>query len=527
MYLALTAGAVLRLIFIFTNHDLSPDGAHYASIGYHLLHAGQYVSDGSQFPDIIQPPFYPFLLGVFSIIFEPVLAGKLISFLAGMGLIVAVYLFVKRLSAKPFLAEISALLVSFNPALIYVSARVATEAVYFLLLFVSFACLLFYLKENGSQKLVSCAALAGGLAYMTRPETVSYLLMMLIILIVWRKRVKGLLIFTGITVFFVFAYALFVFSVSGDFKVYPKISFVRVHSQISRHFLNEDEKQHKKTDFKFHLNRVRYSLNPSADELLANAVFTGEETLPTMVGEKRPANKKIGKFLKYTVGNSFKALKKFLWGQILPPGYLFFLIIGLLKFPWNKNRGLVLYCAFFLLPTFLVLMANVEQRFLYFPGLILMPLVAYGVLKFSEQFAIYLKNLKSEKTLLLMAVIFVFLSSVPNYAQTYRIMLKNEYYYSAGQWLDQIVDQQATIAATVPQSIYFAKRKFVVLPFAPLDSLQLYLLKKQVNFILIESKDRLRRPWQLEKKQWPPFLELVAVKKINDQTMFLLRVKKE
>ena len=527
LYLALTAGAIFRLIFIFSNHDLSPDGAHYASLGYHLLHAGQYVSNGSQFPDIVQPPFYPFLLGVFSFVFEPVLAGKLISFLAGMSLIVAVYLFVKRLSQKTFLAEVSALLVSFNPALIYVSARVATEAVYFLLLFVSFACLLFYLKENGSQKLVSCAAFAIGLAYLTRPETVSYLLMMLIILIIWRKKVKGMLIFTGIIVFFVLAYGLFVFSVSGDIKVYPKISFVRVHSQISRHFLNEDEKQHKKTDFKFHLNRVRYSLNSSADELLTNAVFAGQETLPSMVSEKRPADKKIKKFLVFTIGNTFKAIKKFLWGQILPPGYLLFLLIGILKFPWNKNRGLVLYCAFFLLPTFLVIMANVEQRFLYFPGLIMMPMAAYGILKFNEQFSIYIKKLKSEKTIALIAVIFVFLTSVPNYAQTFRTMLKNEYYYSAGHWLNQIVDHQATIAATVPQPIYFAKRRFVVLPFAPLDSLQLYLLRKQVNFILIESKDRLRRPWQLEKNQWPAFLELVAVKRFNNQTMFLLRVKKE
>ena len=89
---------MFRLIFIFTNHDLSPDGEHYVSLGYHLLHSGQYVSNGSQFPDIVQPPFYPFLLGVFSFVFEPVLAGKLISFLAGMSLIVAVYLFVKRLS---------------------------------------------------------------------------------------------------------------------------------------------------------------------------------------------------------------------------------------------------------------------------------------------------------------------------------------------------------------------------------------------------------------------------------------------
>ena len=526
---ALFAGGLLRLWLIFSNHYLSPDGAHYASLGYHLIHSGQYVSNGSQFPDIIQPPLYPLFLGLLSLLFKPLLAGKLVSFVFGLGLIVLVYRFVERLSQNGLLAGVTALLVSFNPAFVSISAQVATESLYFFLLFLAFVWLLFYLndEQKRNKRLLSGAALAVGFAYLTRPETVSYIFMIMLILIIWKRKFRALITFSTIILMFVVVYSLFVFLVSGKVSVYPKIKFVRLHSRISRFLLAEDQKAGRQFDFKMHLNRVRYSLNSSGDEILANALFNRTETLAQVTNKKTPKIRQLKQFLKFARVNFGKALKKFLWGLILPPGYLLFLLIGFLKFRWKKHKGLGLYCCFFILPTFLVLMANVEQRFMFFPGLILMPMVAYGLMRFSELVFKSVKNVKRQGMALSFLLFLVVLTALPGYAQAFRNMRQNDYYYSAGRWLKSQIGQQATVGATVPQAVYFSGLKYVVLPFAPLDSLQLYLLKKQVDFILIESKDRLRRPWQLEPPEWPVFLNLVGIKQFDDQKIFLLRVKKE
>ncbi|MHB2155324.1 ArnT family glycosyltransferase [Calditrichota bacterium GD2] len=529
LYLALISGVFLRLIFVFAGHYISPDGTHYALLGFNWLHHGHYVSGGSQFPDVIQPPLYPLLLGLFSFVVSPELGGKLVSLIFGLGLIAMAYWFVIRLSQNRKLAGVTALLVAFSPALVAVSSQVATESLFLFLLFSVFSTLSLFIKDEHpkARRFLILAGMCSGLAYLTRPEMIAYIFMAVIILLVWRKKIYSVLLYGTMVGFFVLLYALFVFSVSGRWALYPKIDFVRVHGQLSRYYLQQDALKGEETDFKEHLQRFRYSLAPDKKELFVNAVFEGRIKAPVVRTKEQNKTEKIQSFLVFAGKNWINAVKKFLWGLILPPGYLLFLLVGLLRFSWKRHKGLALYTAIFLLPTLNVLFVYVEQRFLYFPGLILMPLVAFGVFKFAELVSKEGKTSAREKRAVILIVVFLLTTAVPGYVRLHSNVRSKAYYYQAGQWLKQKTEEGAKIAAITPQAVYFARRPFVVLPYAPLDSLQLYLRENQVNYILKEYKRRSRTAEGANLESWPRFLQPVSSKVFDGHTMILLRVKKE
>ena len=65
------------------------DCTQYVTLAKNLINKGQYVSDGSHFPDIIQPPLYPFILSVLIPLFDnPELTGRVISAIFGSLLII-------------------------------------------------------------------------------------------------------------------------------------------------------------------------------------------------------------------------------------------------------------------------------------------------------------------------------------------------------------------------------------------------------------------------------------------------------
>jgi 4-amino-4-deoxy-L-arabinose transferase-like glycosyltransferase len=130
------------------------------------------------------PPFYPFLIFLFSPDTAHVeIAGRLISLFFGTLAIVPLFYLVKEAVGRKE-AIFSVLFYSFHPYLVTYSGMLLTEATYWGLLILSVYFFWRGLREEKMWKM----ALSGcflGLAYLTRPEGVGYVLVYLVWIAVW------------------------------------------------------------------------------------------------------------------------------------------------------------------------------------------------------------------------------------------------------------------------------------------------------------------------------------------------------
>ncbi len=519
LFASLAVGIILRLFFIFGNHYISPDGTQYALLGYHIFHDGQYVSEAGQFPDIIQPPLYPLTLGVFTLIFSPELSGKIASMIFGLFLIWAIFEFSLRISKNKSLAAAAAFLIAVNPAMVSVSSQVASEALFLLLLFLMFALVWLYLQKKNWQKLL-WAALATGGAFLTRPEALLYFGMIVLILLLWRKPFLHIAGYVLIVSTVILAYSSYTHSKLGYWTISPKINFVRTHGTLSRYFLTQDIKTGKKTDFKQHLRRLRYSLAPDRKELATNALFNKDPQMIRRLKINKSHNpdftRSIILLLRYAAKNTRLSIKKFAAGLAMPYLFWIFLIVGLAGLRRRKHGSLFVYSVLFLLPTGIVIFATVEQRFFFIVAIILTPLMARGFLNIIRYSKRYRRLSEKENLAGLLLAVFTLFACFPGYAQNWKTTSSKDYYFQAGQWLKRELKPNNKISAAVPQAAFFAGFKYCVLPYAPLDSLDLYLQEKQVDYILIERNEQLKRPWNLNLDSLPRFLKHEQTKKIEN-----------
>jgi 4-amino-4-deoxy-L-arabinose transferase-like glycosyltransferase len=175
--IALAAVALLlRLAWMLLGTQvIENEGAEYARIASNLLHGAGYVGilGGRQ---ILFPPLYPFLIaGVSFVVRNVELAGRLISILFGSLLVIPVFFIAKRLFSIRA-AYLCGFLIALHPLLISLSASVYVESTYLTLLFAGLCCGMNALDRQQLRP----AFLSGlflGLAYLTRPEALAYVLL--------------------------------------------------------------------------------------------------------------------------------------------------------------------------------------------------------------------------------------------------------------------------------------------------------------------------------------------------------------
>ncbi len=526
----LLAAFLIRLIFILGGHYISPDGTHYASLGYHLFHDLRYVSDGAQFPDIIQPPLYPVLLGLLSLLLNPEYAGKFTSLLFGLALIAVLYRFTKRLTGNEKLAFAAALFVALDPAMVAVSSQVASEALYLFLLFALYATVLFYLRENRRSQIVA-AALLNGLLYLTRPEGILYFVLLLLVFLVWRKPWRHVVMYFGLVMSFMVLYSWATHKELGYWTFSPKLNFVRAQGKVSRYFLQRDRQLNRTVEKKVRVQRTQYALSPHLKELAANEIFKKNKSALRYFKISPRTSKEKSRLLKqaarHLYSNVILAAKKFLNGLAFPLGFWIFLLFGLWRFPLKKWKSAAGFSALFLTPVLLVLFVNVEQRFLFMVPILLAPLLGRGWLRIEHFLQERLWPQKRSALSWIILYLFVFLSVYPGYAELWRKTRSKNYYYQVGRWLQKEIPDKKVVAAVRPQAVFFAGKRYCPLPFAPLDSLELYLRAKQAAFILLEEGDQKLRPGLLTLKRLPPFLRRDTTVQIQNKNFWLLRVTKE
>jgi 4-amino-4-deoxy-L-arabinose transferase-like glycosyltransferase len=172
-------GCVLRIALIPYGGFITSDGVFYATLARNLL-AGDLQHGISTY----WSPLYPLLITVFAGVFrDPAFAGRLVSALAGGMLVVPVYFLARKFSRRRLTALIAALFIIFEPTLIYYSLRVLTESLYTLLL-IGGILVGWVALERGSARYFFLTGLLFGLAYLTRPEALGYVLLSTLIVVV-------------------------------------------------------------------------------------------------------------------------------------------------------------------------------------------------------------------------------------------------------------------------------------------------------------------------------------------------------
>lgn len=494
IYMVLFSGLLLRLYFILSSHYISPDGTQYAGIGYHFLHSFLYQSNGAQFPDIVQPPLYPFFSGLFSYVFSMEYAAKFTSLIFGLLLIYAVYRFAYDLKSDKKYALAAAWISALHPALILISSEAASEALYLFWILSGLAVGWVYLNKPRPRYvlLLSIIWLA---AFLTRAEGVAFFAVQFFIFLslIWKKKCRLHLLYFLLPFFIgVAVYMQFTARTLGYQTPSPKLKLIRSHARMYHLFKDELKKMpRQQREWK-----VKYSLTPQGNELAANALLYRRWKIKP--NEQADAEKTSFLFslTRRVFYNAALIPMKIKNGFAFPLIFLLLLFLSLpaLKKTNKKGRGglerrFLWYLFFMSAGALSFLVSHVEDRFLYalLPFLIF-PAAEGGLLFYkllirkTDGYSIHKYN---DAFILLIA----FAGFLLSYKAIVRKHQMKEYYYQAGLQLQPYVTKQDKIAAVMPQAVFFSRSKYSVLPFASLHRLLLYLRTRKISFVLLEQKD--------------------------------------
>jgi len=213
----------LRVYAALAAQGIANDSAIYGFIARDFL-KGDFMK-GLSSP---APPFYPFLIFLFSPDTTHVeIAGRLISVFFGTLTLVPLFYLVKgAIGLKE--AILSALFYSFHPHLVTYSGMLLTEATYWGLLTLS---VYFYWTGLQKQKAwrMAYSGVFLGLAYLTRPEGVGYVLVYLGWVVVegvvrknWLKKLILLGVLLPSLFIFVIPYVLYIHQETGQWLISKK-----------------------------------------------------------------------------------------------------------------------------------------------------------------------------------------------------------------------------------------------------------------------------------------------------------------
>jgi len=213
----------LRLYAVLMAQGIANDSAAYGFIARDFL-KGDFIK-GLSSP---APPFYPFLIFLFSPDTTHVeITGRLISLFFGTLAVVPLFYLVKEAVGQKK-AIFSVFFYSFHPYLATYSGMLLTEATYWALLVFSAYFFWTGLSKQVTWKIGFAGCLLG-LAYLTRPEGIGYILVYLVWIVVWggvgKKWLKKFILIATLflTVFsFVVPYVNYIHRETGQWLISKK-----------------------------------------------------------------------------------------------------------------------------------------------------------------------------------------------------------------------------------------------------------------------------------------------------------------
>ena len=456
----------LRLYAVLMAQGIANDSAAYGFIARDFL-KGHYIK-GLSSP---APPLYSFLIFLFSPDTAHVeIIGRFISLFFGTLTIIPLFFLVKKAIGQRE-AIFLAILYSFHPYLVTYSGMLLTEATYWGLLVLSV-----YFFWKGLEKQVTWKiGLAGcflGLAYLTRPEGIGYVLVYLIWIIVegilkkgWFKKIAliGVLILS--VLIFVAPYVIYIHQETGQWLISKKSLIAQ--SQFFKKGVDEAD--------------------PAKDI---------EQNKPI---EKNSKILRIGQnivhFLPFVTYHYLRAYHFSLW---------LFLFFGLVRVR-RKVIAYELFLASLVLFHVLSLSTFIPSTIRFAVPLIPLSLfwAGAGIIEMKR----YLEKDKrfNPERVIVFLIVLVILIQLPQ-------SLKPERSFRAGQkkvglWLKQNTPQDAIIMSNSPQETFYADREFMTLPFGisrygyrgqSYDEIIRYARTRGVRYILVNRNTHEMNPGFIE-----------------------------
>jgi 4-amino-4-deoxy-L-arabinose transferase-like glycosyltransferase len=395
------------------------DGAYYGFMARDFL-------EGNFAKGLSQPfhPFYPLLIYLISpdtALVET--AGRFVSLFFGTLTLIPLYYLVKEAVGEKE-AVLAALFYSFHPYLVPHSGMLLSEATYWGLLTLSIYLFWIGLKGRRAFELLTSGAFLG-MAYLTRPEGLGYLIAFLIWVVIYGGIKEGwfrkiVLLGGMVVVFSIFfiPYVLYIHQETGRWLISKKA----VEAQVRYLSLGKDTENQGKAK----ATRRPLRLPPWLRRIVSNLPFTAYAYL--------------------------RAYHVTLW---------IFLFLGLIRTVRHRRRDELFLASLVLLH--LVSLAAVGPSTVRFS----VPVVAFSLFWAGAgvgEFMRILERLKIRKAgewvvLLVVVVILIQLSQALRPEGRHR-----EEQRETGIWLKQNTSEGATIMSNSPQEAFYADREFIPLP---------------------------------------------------------------
>lgn len=182
----LVAAGVRLAAALLLSGAIDSEGAEYARIAQNLLAGAGYTGMATPGQQLFFPPLFPYLIaGLSLVVGDAETAGRIVSLVAGSLLVLPVYAISLRLYGQKA-AVIAGWLTALHPVLIYYSTTVYCEP-----LFLSLIATAIYLStraaDNPTAGNASLSGMAYGLAYLVRPEALTFAVIAVGVIVLARR----------------------------------------------------------------------------------------------------------------------------------------------------------------------------------------------------------------------------------------------------------------------------------------------------------------------------------------------------
>ncbi|MBI5286007.1 MAG: glycosyltransferase family 39 protein [Deltaproteobacteria bacterium] len=513
LFILIFLAFLIRFLVLQHASLISPDGTHYVTIAKNLISKGQFISDGSHFPDIIQPPLYPGILSIFIPLFnEPEFAGRVVSAAFGSLLIIPFFFLGIKVFCRK-VAYIGSVLIAIYPILIESSITPLSESLYIFFVFTAILCGWIAL-ERWEWKYSAIAGGLFGLSYLTRVEGIAYIISFFLISVLFsilkKRGLRGFLVATSAVIGFLFLvspYHVYVWNKVGTFFTVPKINLILTHRAISRNLISTMSSEGMNKEQMAEM--VFFGLTDDSSELLANSLFFKGSVSLKDGADKTDKFKRspmpYSVFFKIASSNIWRTYKRvYQRAIVLPPGLLIFLIIGFFNDFWtypNWKKNLYLFMMF--LSGHIFVLSHVDSRFILSSVPIMVLWQSIGILKADEWLKRTLESYRSIRPNLPFGVIsriflasFLALSILPF---TYTVFKQSssidDSLKKAGLWMRENISPDSKVMASRPQAAFYGGMKYLTLPYAEFKDILKYAEVNCGDYLLLyKDKDMELRP---------------------------------
>ncbi len=492
---------VLVSLSLFVFHFIPNDTVQYSMLGYNLFHHGFYNDSYGVVPGWIQSPGWPFLTGIFSLLFPLQLSAILPSLAISLSILPILFIFLK----KTFNVTVGVLtigIIALNPEFLITARSGLSEPFYMflnVLIFFRLYLLVIRRKALSFTELILLSIATVWLIF-TRSEGILYAVLIGLIFLRFStsassekflfvpSRLQGIfhvIVYTLILSSVLYPYGNWVKQKSGAFNIIPKLTFNMRMGNVAHMLSRQKGVDPKNEDEMEELGW--FALDPHVHALYSSRILNNAyyQTLKIRNGMQIRMNLFISRMI-FNFKNMIRVLIR---SNPFPLFFLVLIIIGL-YYLFRKERGTAIFILIWLLPSFYFMLSHVEERFFYVFLPYLSFTAAYGLYALSQK----TKNLNF---ILNTTLILLMLNSALYYKEHYEFLQKKEVFYVLSQDIKRTIPAEARVCAKGFSTTFYSGNDFLKMPICSPNELYSYMNKQGASYLLLGNEvNNLRREFK-------------------------------